>query len=854
MSDETQVIDILKETRRNLNAGKIVFAMGEQKGFELERELGSGGMGVVWLARDLDVEGRVALKFLPGLVRDPVAERDLRDEVKNARDLVHENIVSVRRLHKDEASIAVEMEFVDGPSVSRLIAESPNCWLDAMKAAPIVRGLCLAIDYAWKPPRRLVHRDVKPLNLLLNSAGVVKVVDFGIAHSVSETVARLTNVSAAKRVVGSLPYMSPQQLRGDIQHLNDVYSIGATIYELLTGTPPFRAKDVATLTGQINHDMPPSMTERGRQLIEEKNRKVTDPVSVPKLWEEVVAACLAKDSARRPQNAREIAVRLGLVSETVTAAPFAGGEGQGRRDGARRKLLLGSIAAVALVGGAATAWLARDRIPGGRRSPGEASNAPPSSTSPSTPSTSPKPAANQPLLAGANVKFTVPTGQPQAGNAAPRNAPNASEPTINTHTTATSAETMRQSWQLVATAPTHVTVSEPDGAIIFDGQMSAGERRAFPVGKNLLLASREGRGLALEVDGELKPLPAAASSRWEVGIPAARNAELSVREAPPAAPPFEAELAPLINRGEINRLEAEWLRAALGGEKGDAERDLAQALVAAGTTLTPNQWRARTKVEFKPTPVALLSTDPAEVAHAIDLVLPPGGAVMRLIRIEPGSFRHGAPPDEVGRTPADAPAAVVAIAKPFFIGKFEVTQAQFESVMGPRSNPSYWRPPRGKPDWPVDQVTWSLLESGTGFFRKLNAQLDKIFGGVLVADLPTEDEWEYACRAGQTAALNNGRDLKNAEIDAALDDIAHYNQGDNGKPQPVGLLAPNAWGLYDMHGNLREWTAERFVRGGSWQTKAAGTRAASRVQVSADAGGSNTTGFRVILRLRHPTR
>src|SRR3954466_2594520 len=121
MSDDLQKTEIMQDTRRNLNAGKKVFAR-----FELERELGSGGMGVVWLAKDLEVEGRVALKFLPGLVRDPLAERDLRDEVKHARDLVHENIVSVRTLHKDEKSIAVEMEYVDGPNIRMLVRDASN--------------------------------------------------------------------------------------------------------------------------------------------------------------------------------------------------------------------------------------------------------------------------------------------------------------------------------------------------------------------------------------------------------------------------------------------------------------------------------------------------------------------------------------------------------------------------------------------------------------------------------------------------------------------------------------------------------------------------------------------------------
>jgi serine/threonine protein kinase len=817
MSDETQVIDILKETRRNLNSGKVVFSRGdEQKGFELERELGSGGMGVVWLARDLDVEGRVALKFLPGLVRDPVAERDLRDEVRNARDLVHENIVSVRRLHKDEASIAVEMEFVDGPSVSRLIAESPNCWLDPEKIESIIRGLCLAIDYAWQPPRRLVHRDVKPLNLLLNSNGIVKVVDFGIAHSVSETVARLTSAAAARRVVGSLPYMSPQQLKGEILHHNDVYSIGATIYELLTGTPPFRAKDVATLTQQINHEEPASMTERRKQIVAEKNRRVSGGIAVPKLWEEVVASCLEKDPAKRPQTAREIAVRLRLVADTLTVPPYGFGKIESLGNRTRRKQLMMAAASVVLAGVGAAAWFFWPRT---------------------LPSVSPQKITEEPAV-------NQPRDEPKTAETAKAEVP--SKPVENKGSVVPSVSEPRQNWQLAATTPTVLTVSDADGKPLFDGTLATGEKHAFPVDKPVLVEVKKGTGLTLNLDGQVITPPAVDSNRWIMTIPSERNATPVLREAPPPPLPFEAEVGPLLKAGQINQLESKWLRAAMGGEKGEEERSLVRQLFTKNSPITLSYWRANTAFEFKPDAAALISSDPLLTAHAIDLILQPGGATMRLIRLEGGTFRRGSPPDELGRRPSDLPAATSKISRPFFIGKFEVTQKQFESVL--KRNTSYWR---GNPTWPVDQVTWNDIMGPMGYVAKLNAELAKQFDGVLVADLPTEEEWEYACRAGAATAFNSGQDCKKTDNDPGLSELAIYNRASGG-PRPVGTLTPNAWGLYDMHGNLQEWTQNRYVRGGSWQSKASACRSASRIQMNRDAGGSNQTGFRLLLRLRDP--
>jgi len=135
---------------------------------------------------------------------------------------------------------------------------------------------------------------------------------------------------------------------------------------------------------------------------------------------------------------------------------------------------------------------------------------------------------------------------------------------------------------------------------------------------------------------------------------------------------------------------------------------------------------------------------------------------------------------------------------------------------------------------------------------KLNQMLAVKFGGTLIADLPTEEEWEYACRAGTQTTFNNGRNITNTDSDPGLDLIANYNRASNGSPRPVGSLAPNAWGLYDMHGNVAEWCQNRYWRGGSWSSKAAFCRAGWRNQISPDAAPSNQVGLRLVLRYKNP--
>lgn len=795
-NDKTEKIELLQETKRNLNAGKIVFSR-----FELIRELGSGGMGVVWLAKDLEVEGKVALKFLPGLVRDPIAERDLRDEVKNARDLVHENIVSVRTLHKDDTSIAVEMEYVDGPNVTMLMRDTANRCLDVDKAAEIVRGLCLAIDYAWTPPRKVVHRDIKPANMLVTTTGHVKVVDFGIAHTVSETITRLTGQSKSERVVGTLPYMSPQQLTGEVRHHNDVYAIGATIYQILTGTPPFRATDAAVLTQQINNEIPVTMAERRRQLVNE-GRKFSGSIPIPKIWEEVVASCLAKDPAKRPATARQIAERLGLL-DAPKSIPWL--------------KISGGVAALAVVGVAVgiyfiqPAWLPKvnvsQKITGSDKTEDKNDNA-----------------GSQKV----DDKSALKVDNKVESQNTPAPLP------------ATVAPALRHEWYLTASEAVQVAISrQPDG-VVENVQLHAGEKHVLPLDTAFLIQLKEGKGLGWEIDDHAMTPPDSLYHRWTLNVPAALNI-LPTISVP--APPFEEEVGPLLKDNQVNQTEADYLRAALGDEKNVEEHALAGMLFAKENRITIGQWRARTSHKFKPDIAVLTAEDPLLLARAIDIELLPGKLEMRLVRIEPGQFQRGSAPDELGRQVSDSAPGSVSITKPFFIGIFEVTQAQFISLM--KRNPSWWHMQQ-HPRWPIDSVTGEELRR---FFLKLNGDLAKAYGGLLVADLPTDDEWEYACRAGTTTAFNNGSLITSTESDPALKVLANYNNP-NGTPCDVGSSSPNNWGLYDLHGNLEEWTKGWNLRGGSWHSRAVWCRAAVVKHGSREAPSSKEVGFRLVLRLR----
>ncbi len=316
----------LLETALDATGGQVVF-----RRFKLVKVLGRGGMGIVWLARDEELERDVALKFLPDLmIQDRSLLDQLKHETKRCLELTHPHIVRIHDFVHDERSGCISMEYVDGETLSNLRAEKEQKVFEPDEIAGWVTQLCEALDYAHNRAR-VIHRDLKPSNLMVHQRGDLKITDFGIARSLADSASRLT---AEQGRSGTLVYMSPQQLGGERStHLDDIYSLGATIYELLTSKPPFYSGNIDR---QICERIAPSMTERRKEFD-------IEPASVAQIWEEVVASCLAKEPSRRPQSAVDVAQRLQLPSEQarIGATP--------PKRSKKKPLLIASLAAAAVL-------------------------------------------------------------------------------------------------------------------------------------------------------------------------------------------------------------------------------------------------------------------------------------------------------------------------------------------------------------------------------------------------------------------------------------------------------------------------------------------------------------------------
>ena len=318
--------DVIGATSREFASGQKVFGR-----YTLVRVLGRGGMGIVWLARDEELEREVALKFLPELmIQDHAVSDQLRRETKRCLELTHPHIVRIHDFVHDERSGCISMEYIDGETLSNLRVEKEQRVFEPEEIATWISQLCDTLDYAHTRAN-VIHCDLKPANLMVNQRGNLKISDFGIALSLSDSVSRLTLEQGRS---GTLVYMSPQQLNGERStHLDDIYSLGASIYELLTSKPPFYSGNIDR---QICERVAPSMTERRKELD-------IEPASVPPIWEQTIAACLAKDPSRRPQSAAEVAQRLQLTPAKTRTRVAAGKRSN------RKALLIAGIAALSIL-------------------------------------------------------------------------------------------------------------------------------------------------------------------------------------------------------------------------------------------------------------------------------------------------------------------------------------------------------------------------------------------------------------------------------------------------------------------------------------------------------------------------
>jgi formylglycine-generating enzyme required for sulfatase activity len=739
--------------------------MGRLGRYRVLRELGAGGMGVVFEAEDTRLDRRVALKVMRiEAAAHQEGRARFQREAKAAAALDHEHIVAVHDFGEENGAPYLVLPLLRGESLeARLKRQRPLPLAEALRiAAEMAEGLAAAHE------ANLVHRDVKPGNVWLTApGGRVKLLDFGLARLV-EGDGGMTRSGA---VLGTPAYMSPEQAAGakNVDARADLFSLGAVLYEMLTGRRAFRGDSWMEVLANRLRMKPPAPRE--------VNADVPEEVS------DLVMRLLAEEPAQRPSSARQVARSLRALAAPAAESLHAPERGRPARSSppARRwPVVVG--AAVVLLLGLAAGWMLR---------PGQ-----------------------------------TPRDEPKTGGPGPGPAPTAD---------GSSALTFAAAWHDGTRAGLPDRPARRAAALAFgEGLHTAASARLLALHEANLGAEKarqERLGAALAFgDG----LHTAATTR-ALALDAARL------------------------RAEKARLEAIARR--------QGEREAREAGLAFGGALHE---AARAGA---PVPVDRPSFD--------------NSVGMKMIRIKAGRFRMGSPNDEKGRFDNEGPQHEVEISKAFSLAEATVTVGQFRRFVQDRAyhggetykteaerdgkggwgfnedtgkfegrDPKYsWKNTGWKQtdDHPVVNVTWN---DAVAFCKWLSDKEKREYR------LPTEAEWEFACRAGTTTRYLTGDEEASLKGYANVADASLKRKVGANHPTftffdfddgfaftaPVKSFKPNPWGLYDMHGNVWQWCADgqrkyetgfvrdpvgpeggaRVLRGGSWSYLARNCRAAYR--------------------------
>ncbi|MBI4604138.1 MAG: SUMF1/EgtB/PvdO family nonheme iron enzyme [Planctomycetes bacterium] len=749
---------------------------------------GQGGMGVVWKAEDLRFSPPrvVALKRLLGSdASNRGAIARFLQEAGAVAQLNHINIVTVFDVGEDSEGHYIVMEYVEGKPLTDLIREKGK--LPVEDAVKLLRGIGNALSYAHR--KRVVHRDVKPGNVLVTHDGTPKVLDFGLAR-----VGGGSELSVSGYGMGTVDYASPEQKRDAkaADHRSDIYSLGATMYHMLTGDTPRTIR---------SDRLPPGLDQVVLKCLEE--RPEDRYFSVDELLGDLEKAASGKGLKRKvvlEEEPEGTCVACGFLNKPEARFCKKCGAGLfGQCVRCKKEIRAGSEHCIHC--GVSV----------------------------------PKAKKVEEHLKQAKDHF-----------AAQRYARALKELELLLEVEPKNPEGQRLRQEALGRQEKARQLREEGLGLVAKEEY---ERAGYVLKEYLELAPEDG-----EVPTIVGGFPAKIAERD------CRRAEKLESEGNVAAA-LERYAGVLAKEPGAERAREGRKRVEQRRTKRRRVAMVAVSLGMVGVGLGVGWYVMRTW-EVGRLLKDLTETMIGAMRGASGTALPsagPSGATftnsigMVLRRIEPGEYLMGSPPGEEGRGD-DESQHRVKITRPFYLGVTEVTQAEWRAVTG--TSPSRFQGDK----LPVEQVSW---EDAKELCRKLSEREGKRYR------LPTEAEWEYACRAGTATPFHTGGTIGTSQ--ANYDGSYTYGSGQKGvyreKTVAVGSFPPNAWGLHDMHGNVWEWCEDwygaypqgevtdprgpssgvsRVLRGGSWDSDPRNCRSANRYRI--EPGFRNDgIGFRLAL-------